>query len=330
MTSRARTARPIQAVALALGTLTVCAVVVRLFWVLAIGSVDALVAAGPDSAADLLIVGMCAVGAVVVAWLGLGAALAALSALPGAAGRTASAVAVWIAPAVVRRATAVVLGTAIAAGAAPALAHAGTSSGPGSAVGSTQMSSSTGGLTSRPPQTSPSSSPSMSPSPTWASTTSAATTPPPAPDPGFAITGANPVADAPGPPSPSATPPVRPVTVPDPGFAATSVPPTASSTAGSAPPVRRNAPALGPLGSASRPAAVAGDRHTVTVVRGDSLWHIAQRHLGPGATARQIAREWPRWYAANRAVIGPDPDLIHAGQVLVAPTVLADHSPSTP
>ena len=65
---------------------------------------------------------------------------------------------------------------------------------------------------------------------------------------------------------------------------------------------------------------VAGPPGTVTVVRGDSLWAIAHRHLGAQANAQQIAREWPRWYAANRTVIGPNPNLIRAGQVLTVPT----------
>jgi hypothetical protein len=57
----------------------------------------------------------------------------------------------------------------------------------------------------------------------------------------------------------------------------------------------------------------------VVVHRGDTLWDIAARHLGPGATPAAIAAEWPRWYAANRAVIGPDPDRILPGQRLAAP-----------
>lgn len=59
----------------------------------------------------------------------------------------------------------------------------------------------------------------------------------------------------------------------------------------------------------------------VVVRRGDTLWAIAARHLGAGASAGQIAREWPRWYAANRAVIGPDPDLLRPGQHLRPPPV---------
>ena len=81
--------------------------------------------------------------------------------------------------------------------------------------------------------------------------------------------------------------------------------------------VTARAPELGPLGTPPRPAA--SPRETVTVARGDSLWAIAARHLGPGATRTQIAHEWPRWYAANRAVIGPDANLIRVGQVLTVP-----------
>ena len=40
----------------------------------------------------------------------------------------------------------------------------------------------------------------------------------------------------------------------------------------------------------------------------------------PMPLAAAIAREWPRWYAANRAVIGADPDLIVIGQVLTPPS----------
>ena len=56
---------------------------------------------------------------------------------------------------------------------------------------------------------------------------------------------------------------------------------------------------------------------TYTVQRGDSLWHIAQLH---GATSdAAAAAAWPSWYELNRDVIGPDPDLIHPGQVLQVP-----------
>jgi hypothetical protein len=57
----------------------------------------------------------------------------------------------------------------------------------------------------------------------------------------------------------------------------------------------------------------------VVVLRGDTLWSIAARHLGPAATAAEISAEWHRWMITNRDVIGPDCDLILPGQQLRAP-----------
>ena len=57
----------------------------------------------------------------------------------------------------------------------------------------------------------------------------------------------------------------------------------------------------------------------VVVEPGDCLWRIAAEHLPPGAGAARVAAEWPRWWAANRDVVGPDPDLILPGQHLRAP-----------
>lgn len=72
--------------------------------------------------------------------------------------------------------------------------------------------------------------------------------------------------------------------------------------------------------ASERPAAASPRPVEVVVVRrGDTLWGIARRHLAPHATDAQIARAWPRWYTANRAVIGPDPGLIRPGQRLRAP-----------
>jgi resuscitation-promoting factor RpfA len=56
------------------------------------------------------------------------------------------------------------------------------------------------------------------------------------------------------------------------------------------------------------------------VVPGDSLWRIAARHLGPTATPSDVAAHWPRWYEANRATIGPDPDLMLVGTRLRPPS----------
>lgn len=71
------------------------------------------------------------------------------------------------------------------------------------------------------------------------------------------------------------------------------------------------------------PAADAASPAEVVVQRGDTLWSITARHLGPGASDAQIAEAWPAWHAANRDVVGDDPDLILPGQVLQAPQVVS-------
>jgi LysM domain len=64
------------------------------------------------------------------------------------------------------------------------------------------------------------------------------------------------------------------------------------------------------------PAALA--RPTVVVAPGDTLWAIAARSLGPGASDADIDAAWRRLYDLNRAEIGPDPDLIRPAQRLEA------------
>lgn len=62
------------------------------------------------------------------------------------------------------------------------------------------------------------------------------------------------------------------------------------------------------------------DLQTGRVVKpGDSLWALASDELGPDAGNSAVAARWPQWYSANRALIGPDPDLIHPGQKLHTP-----------
>lgn len=70
-------------------------------------------------------------------------------------------------------------------------------------------------------------------------------------------------------------------------------------------------------GRADRASGPAG--RELVVLAGDSLWSIADRTLGGLATDAEIAREWPRWYHANREAIGADPDLLAVGTVLRAP-----------
>ncbi|WP_377643852.1 LysM peptidoglycan-binding domain-containing protein [Oryzobacter terrae] len=61
----------------------------------------------------------------------------------------------------------------------------------------------------------------------------------------------------------------------------------------------------------------------VVVRRGDTLWSIAARRLGADASEAEVAAAWPRWFAANRDVVGADPDLLLPGQVLRAPEAAA-------
>ena len=57
----------------------------------------------------------------------------------------------------------------------------------------------------------------------------------------------------------------------------------------------------------------------VTVLAGDTLWDIAKEDLGQGASDVEVALHWPRWYQANRSLIGLSPDVLLPGQVLRAP-----------
>lgn len=67
-----------------------------------------------------------------------------------------------------------------------------------------------------------------------------------------------------------------------------------------------------------RRTAVAVDDEVV-VRRGDSLWTIAARYLGPDAPDAYIAEEWPRWYEANRSVLRHGPDRLEPGMRLTPP-----------
>jgi nucleoid-associated protein YgaU len=109
---------------------------------------------------------------------------------------------------------------------------------------------------------------------------------------------------------PAALPPIdRPA---DPLPAATRTP------TGPPPPAPVATPASSLLPGNPRPTATI--EHAVVVRRGDTLWHIAARHLGSTVTPAEVATEWPRWWHANQDVIGDDPDVILPGQVLRPPS----------
>ncbi|MCQ1985347.1 MULTISPECIES: LysM peptidoglycan-binding domain-containing protein [unclassified Arthrobacter] len=114
---------------------------------------------------------------------------------------------------------------------------------------------------------------------------------------------------------------------PAPAFAPTGIP-VGPDAAQSTPPEPDPAEAVSPLWRPSPPQPAAGglltgvprpDEREVVVAAGDTLWSLAASQLGPQATDAETAALWPRWYELNREVIGPDPGLIHPGQVLAVP-----------
>jgi len=286
-------------------------------------------------------------------WLCVGVVLGSLAALPGTAGRTAARLARWMLPRVLRRALEVSLGLTLVAGSAGGLlaatpASASAPAGGPAATASAWPNLSTpggGAVTAWPNLASPPGTP-AAPAPTTPAPTrtAPATTPSASADlpddmPIFVFTPADQHAPATG-----VTPTTAETGAPDPG--ASSSPSSSSSPAPAATPAAspwRWTPAaqpvsgpvtgwpdLAPAGgsdpavpAAPRGIGVPGDGDQgageVVVLRGDSLWEIAARQLGPAATDAQIAAEWPRWWAANRDVIGPDPNVILPGQRLRPP-----------
>jgi resuscitation-promoting factor RpfA len=101
----------------------------------------------------------------------------------------------------------------------------------------------------------------------------------------------------------------RPVTTAAPAW------PTSNALPPPAWPVAPAAPATGPAHEQRAPERA----EQVVVERGDSLWTIAAEHLTTPHTPQRVAAEWPRWYAANRRVIGADPSLLVPGQILNTP-----------
>ncbi len=237
--------------------------------------------ASPPRPEDLLLILVCGLGALISLWLGLGAVLAALGELPGVTGAACRRIAERGAPRLVRQAVSVLVGAAVATAAVPGVSVAGAADAP--------------------------------PRPVSAGQTSL---PAPPVDPGFhptsrsATPGQDPVI-----PPPISTPPPPPISTPPP-------PPDATPPRTYTPPPPSAAPtdaSLGPL--TLPPRAGVTVEELVTVRRGETLWAIAARHLGPSATTAEIAAAWPHWYAANRAVVGDDPDHIEPGQQLVPPAL---------
>jgi len=256
-------ARPIAAVALAAVSLVVAAAVGSIFLSTSSDAWTAIAAAGPASPADGILIVVALGGALLSLWVGLGTALSALSALPGALGQASTLLAARIAPTAVRKVVAFVLGTALSAALVPgtAVARTGHEAPRAAVVASAQYAA---GALGSAVDSAPNASFSLVSDAVHTSNTI------------HAIHARNETDRAP-------------------------------------------APSWSP--ERSTPSANSGDRVVELVVhRGDSLWSIAARHLGPEATTSQIDAEWHRWFAANRLVIGDDPNAIRPGQVLSSPT----------
>ncbi|MFC3806479.1 LysM peptidoglycan-binding domain-containing protein [Terrabacter sp. MAHUQ-38] len=265
-----------------------------------------VVAARPD---DMVLALLAWAGVGLAAWLAVGSLLAVLALLPGAAGRVAGQVRDRITPLAVRRCLTLVLGASVGSVALP--------SAPVSTAGSGPIARGPAGVAapahlgrSAAPLTDPGVSPAFVPS-------QAALGPSGSLAAGSVSPGFMPTPRRPGPPEPLSGSTVgrSPERIAGPGYV-----PSAPAPVLDAERSRLLAPA---------PRASAATHDLVTVRRGDSLWALAARHLGAGASDAQVAREWPRWYAANRSVIGDDPDLLVPGQQLRPPDRAGATAPTT-
>lgn len=250
-------ARPIAAVTLAAVSLVAAAAVGSVFVNSARDAWAAIDAEGPAGPADGILLIVAVLGAALTLWLGLGMALSALSALPGALGQAFSALSDRLAPSAARKVVAFVLGTTLTAALVPgtAVARSGHDASRPSVVVAAQMA--------------------------------------------FGR-----LADA----------------APDASFRLVNDAVAAADSADAAP-----SPSWSQEGRASTEnRATSGARGAtpasgVAVKPGDTLWSIAAHRLGPAASSTEIDAEWHRWFAANRAVIGDDANVIEPGQLLSRP-----------
>lgn len=244
---------------------------------------------------ELISAGLVWAAVALCAWLGVGSLLVGGAALPGAVGSACAALARRLTPRLLRQTLTATIGTAVATLSLPV----GPAHGAGVVqdVGSVGSGGSAAGTSDADAEGRPA-------SPLDGTTAPATAAPPRAPSPAL---GATSPSDVPGVHTANTRPPAPSLgsAAPDPGWR-----PSA--------PVKVVDPDESRL-LAQPPRRVTPSEATITVHRGDTLWHIAARHLGPGASDAEIAMEWPRWYAANSAVIGADPDRLLPGQELVPP-----------
>lgn len=257
---------------------------------------------GATPSVDDVVLGVIAwVAVLLCAWLTLGVTLTSLTLLPGRVGAACSLVADRVTPAVVRRSLAMALGVSVGTVALPV----------GNATGARPVAAVIGHDTARDAGETGGRLSATADGPGQEYRTGVVAEPAPAYSPRQNDTEPSPAYRA-----------SQDNTEPSPGYRASDATPAPSHPAGPAwtPTRPHRSLSEGPTLLTPAPRVGAAVIEHVTVHRGDCLWVIAARHLGPEATDSEIAQEWPRWYAANRALIGDDPDLIHPGQQLVPPT----------
>ena len=253
----------------------------------------------------------------VLLWVTVGVLLVLGAGLPGVVGRAAEAVAGRVIPAAVRRATLAALGVSLGTAMVAGTAAADTS--PPTIPQATATVATDRKVDPPPREDSPARShgvdwplepaPAEPPTGLGSPVASRAEAPSPAGTPARTAS-STPRVSGPatsGEPTRTGPRPLGPDVLPRPGGGST--PPTTAAGAG-----RRTTaqPYPAPDGTTAAP-------QSVVVRPGDSLWLIAARRLGAQASIAEVARAWPRWYAANRGAIGDDPDVIHPGQALVVP-----------
>ena len=263
------------------------------------GAIAAVRADGPAGYDAVLTLVLAALGWGALSWLAAGVMLTALGALPGTLGRCSQLLLLYVVPRTALHLAALLLGVGVAtgllAGAAPAWADPPPSAARTDTASAAMITVGSSGL-------------------------------------GAVRSEADLATGTPAPRVPELPVLDRPVAAPPPAAiapaptAGTERPVTPAAQSPQTEPWVPSAP-VRPLPTADAAAAriVAPPPHSdespaeVVVRRGDRLWEIAARHLPRGSSAADVAREWPRWYAANRAVIGADPDYLLPGQVLQRP-----------
>ena len=246
----------------------------------------AISVAGPAGPADGILLVAALGGVLLSLWLGLGVGLSALSALPGAVGHACRCLAGRTAPAAVRKVVAFVLGTTLSAALVPGSAAAGA------------------GLEAPHPGVVAAAGYAIGAVRAVADA---------APDASFRfISGSvhvdlDDVDDGEAAPLPSWSP-ERPL------LPQRTMPPERTISE------ERTIASERVVPRKPAPAEVHGSSvRGIVVHRGETLWSIAARHLGPMATAAAIDAECHRWFATNREVIGDDANLILPGQLLSPP-----------